>query len=160
MRRNIALGLVVVVAVGACVFLIAVLVGEGPDRAAVWAGIVAALAGVVAAWAAVWVAVPPPSSKMSLPRHLEVPKGTVDRPIETVTVVNALVGKWAGTVGITIGLYGEGGFGKTTLAQMVCADRRVKRRFGGRMYLVSMGRDVRGATTVAAKVNDLIMLVG
>ena len=63
------------------------------------------------------------------------------------------------TVGITTGLYGAGGFGKTTLAQMVCADRRVRRRFGGRVYLVTVGRDVRGAAAVAAKVNDVIKLV-
>ena len=65
----------------------------------------------------------------------------------------------AGTVGITTGLYGAGGFGKTTLAQMVCADRRVRRRFGGRVYLVTVGRDVRGAAAIAAKVNDVIKLV-
>ena len=65
----------------------------------------------------------------------------------------------AGTVGITTGLYGAGGFGKTTLARMVCADRRVRRRFGGGVYLVTVGRDVRGAAAVAAKVNDVIKLV-
>ena len=57
------------------------------------------------------------------------------------------------------GPLGAGGFGKTTLAQMVCADRRVRRRFGGRVYLVTVGRDVRGAAAVAAKVNDVIKLV-
>ena len=62
-------------------------------------------------------------------------------------------------MGITTGLYGAGGFGKTTLAQMVCADRRVRRRFGGRVYLVTVGRDVRGAAAIAAKVNDVIKLV-
>ncbi|HEV3293785.1 MAG TPA: NB-ARC domain-containing protein, partial [Streptosporangiaceae bacterium] len=64
-----------------------------------------------------------------------------------------------GTVGITTGLYGAGGFGKTTLAQMVCADRRVRQWFGGRVYLVTVGRDVRGAAAIAAKVNDVIKLV-
>ena len=42
---------------------------------------------------------------------------------------------------------------------MVCADRRVRRRFGGRVYLVTVGRDVRGAAAIAAKVNDVIKLV-
>ena len=45
------------------------------------------------------------------------------------------------------------------LARMVCADRRVRRQFGGRVYLVTVGRDVRGAAAVAAKVNDVIKLV-
>ena len=65
----------------------------------------------------------------------------------------------AATVGITTGLYGAGGFGKTTLALMVCADRRVRRRFAGRVYLVTVGRDVRGAAAISAKVNDVIKLV-
>jgi hypothetical protein len=42
---------------------------------------------------------------------------------------------------------------------MVCADRRVRKRFGGLVYLVTVGRDVRGAAAVAAKVNDVIQLV-
>ena len=62
-------------------------------------------------------------------------------------------------MGITTGLSGAGGFGKTTLALMVSADRRVRRRFGGRVYLVTVGRDVRGAAAIAGKVNDVIKLV-
>jgi hypothetical protein len=73
--------------------------------------------------------------------------------------VRAVTEGRAGTVGITTGLYGAGGFGKTMLARMVCADRRVRRRFGGRVYLVPVGRDVLGAAAVAAKVNDVIKLV-
>ena len=83
----------------------------------------------------------------------------VGRPAELAAVVRALTGGVAGTVGITTGLYGAGGFGKTTLARMVCADRRVRRRFGGRVYLVTVGRDVRGPAAVAAKVNEVIRLV-
>src|ERR1035441_2620275 len=94
-----------------------------------------------------------------LPPELEVPDWVVARPAEMAAVVKALVGGGAGTVGITTGLYGAGGFGKTTLAQMVCADRRVRRRFAGRVHLVTVGRDVRGAAAVAAKINDVIKLV-
>src|SRR6266567_4410530 len=69
-------------------------------------------------------------------------------------------GAGAGTVGITTGLYGAGGFGKTTLAKMACADRRVKQRFGKFVYpVVTLGRDVRSAAAIAAKVNDVIKLV-
>jgi WD40 repeat protein len=77
-----------------------------------------------------------------------------------MSVVQALVGGRAGTVGITTGLYGAGGFGKTTLAEMALRDRRVRRRFRGRVYLVAVGRDVRGPQKIAAKVNEVIMRVG
>ena len=83
----------------------------------------------------------------------------VDRPAESDAVVAALVRGPSGTVGITTGLHGAGGFGKTTLARMVCADSRVRRQFGGRIYLVTVGRDVRGPAAIAAKVNDVIKLV-
>ena len=152
------LGAVAVVGAAACVFLIVVMVRQGLAQAGAWAGPLAALAGIVAAAAAVWALVARPS-KVPLPPELEVPDWVVDRPAELAAVVTALVGGQAGTVGITTGLYGAGGFGKTTLAQMVCADRRVRRRFGGRVYLVTVGRDVRGAAAVAAKVNDVIKLV-
>jgi hypothetical protein len=152
------LGLVAAGSVAACAFVIGVLVHKGLAEAGLWAGVVAALAGVVAAAAAAWVLVPRPS-RVPLPQELEVPDWVVGRPAELTAVVRALVGGRAGTVGITTGLYGAGGFGKTTLAQMVCADQRVRRWFGGRVYLVTVGRDVRGAAAVAAKVNDVIRLV-
>ena len=152
------LGVVGALSAAACVFLIAVMVSRGLDRAGAWAGPLAALAGIVAAAAAVWGPMPRPS-KVPVPPELEVPDWVVGRPAELAAVVQALVGGRAGTVGITTGLYGAGGFGKTTLAQMVCADRRVRRRFRGRVHLVTVGRDVRGAAAVAAKVNDVIKLV-
>ena len=152
------LGLVVAGSAAACAFVIGVLIHKGLAQATAWAGLVAALAGVVAAAAAIWMLVPRPS-KVLLPPELEVPDWVVDRPAELSAVVRALVGGRAGTVGITTGLYGAGGFGKTMLARMVCADRRVRRRFGGRVYLVTVGRDVRGTAAVAAKVNDVIKLI-
>src|ERR1035441_9179646 len=146
-----------VVSVAACVFLVAVWVGQGLVQASLWAAILAALAAVVAVVVAVWALPKPPQAL--LPPELEVPDWVVDRPAEMAAVVKALVGGGAGTVGITTGLYGAGGFGKTTLAQMVCADRRGRRRFAGRVHLVTVGRDVRGAAAVAAKINDVIKLV-
>ena len=145
------------VSAAACVFLIVVLVREGPAASGLWAAPVAAVAGVVAAAAAVW-AVAPRSRKVPLPPELEVPDWVIDRPAELAAVVRSLAGR-AGTVGITTGLYGAGGFGKTTLAQIACADRRVRRRFGGRVFLVTVGRDLRGAAAISAKVNDVIKLV-
>ena len=152
------LGLVAVVSAAACVFLIVVMVSQGLARAGAWAGPLAALAGIVAAAAAVWVTMPRPST-VPLPPELGVPDWVVGRPAELAAVVKALVGGRAGTVGITTGLYGAGGFGKTTLAQMVCADRQVRRRFRGRVHFVTVGRDVRGAAAVSARINDVIKLV-
>ena len=57
-------------------------------------------------------------------------------------------------VGITTSLWGAGGFGKTTLATAVCADRSVWRRFRQRIYLVTIGRHIRGRAAVAAKVAE------
>jgi WD40 repeat protein len=80
----------------------------------------------------------------------------VDRPAEVSQVVVALCRRAGATAGITTAVHGTGGFGKTTVAKLVRADRRVLRRFGRRVYWVTLGRDVRGAA-IAAKVNDLIV---
>ncbi|WP_329537235.1 NB-ARC domain-containing protein (plasmid) [Streptomyces sp. NBC_01450] len=58
------------------------------------------------------------------------------------------------SVGITAtaGLHGAGGFGKTTLAEMVWANRRVQRRFKGRIYRITLGLDVRSRAAIAQKV--------
>ena len=130
--------------------------GSGPGWCV--AGPLAALAGPAAAVAAVSGPLGWPSKVPAAP-ELAVPGWVVGRPVELQAAVQALAGTRGGTVGITTGLYGAGGFGKTTLARMVCADRRVRRRFRGRVYMVTVGRDVRGAAAVAAKVNDVIKLI-
>jgi hypothetical protein len=62
---------------------------------------------------------------------------------ETVQAVEAVLSAGAGgAVGIT-GLYGAGGFGKSTVARMVCADARVRDRFGDRVHWVTVGLGVR-----------------
>jgi hypothetical protein len=154
--RKIALGFAATVCAAACVFLMAVLVVQGVGPASLWAGVLAALAGVVTGGAALWPLIFRPSR---VPPELTVPDWVVDRPVELAAVVTAVTRGQGGTVGITTGLYGAGGFGKTTLAQMVSADRRVRRRFAGQVYLVTVGRDVRGAAAVAPKVNDVIKLI-
>jgi len=152
----------VVAAVGAAgavafVFLIVVMVRQGLPQAGAWAGPLGALASLVAAAAAVVLV--PRKPEVALPPDPEVPEWVVDRPAELGAVVKALVDAGEGTVGITTGLYGAGGFGKTVLARMACADRRVRRWFGGRVYIVAVDRDVREAAAIAAKVNDVIKLV-
>ncbi|MFI1169625.1 NB-ARC domain-containing protein, partial [Streptomyces sp. NPDC020801] len=62
-------------------------------------------------------------------------------------------------MGITTSLWGAGGFGKTTLANAVCARRRVRRHFRSRIYPVTIGRDVRGRAAVAAKVAEVTRFI-
>ena len=158
MNRKVTLGLLAVVSAAACTFLVVVLVRKGLAQAGSWAAPLSGLAGIVAAWAAV-VAVVPQRAKMLVPAELDVPDWVIGRPAELAAIVGALVDRRTATAGTTTGLYGAGGFGKTTLARMVCADRRVRRRFRGRVYLVTVGRDVRGAAAISAKVNDVIKIV-
>ncbi len=82
----------------------------------------------------------------------------VDRPAEVDRIVHAVRRHARARLGITTAVHGAGGFGKTTVAKLVCADRRVLRRFGGRVYWVTLGRDVR-KEALARKVNDLIAQV-
>ncbi|MFD0745969.1 NB-ARC domain-containing protein [Phytohabitans flavus] len=82
----------------------------------------------------------------------------VDRPVEVDQIVAALRRGDGGTVGITTAVHGAGGFGKTTVAKLVRADRRVLRRFRGRVYWVTLGRDVRKGALVT-RVNDLVRQV-
>ena len=78
----------------------------------------------------------------------------VDRPAEVGQIVAALRRR-GGTVGITTAVQGAGGFGKTTVAKIVRADRRVLRRYGRRVYWVTVGRDA-GTQALTGLVNGLI----
>jgi hypothetical protein len=93
-----------------------------------WVAVLAVLS-VVAVGAAVWmqerlpeVVDDPPSSS-----PIAVPDWFVDRAQTRATVATVCHGGHA--VGITTSLWGAGGFGKTTLAIAVCANRSVRRRF-------------------------------
>ncbi|WP_372566551.1 NB-ARC domain-containing protein [Streptomyces aureus] len=88
---------------------------------------------------------PPPTSS--------VPEWIVARP-ETTEVITALCARRRRTVGITTALEGAGGFGKTTLAEVACADRKVRRWFRGRVFVVTVGREVRGRAALAAKIAE------
>lgn len=81
------------------------------------------------------------------------PDWVVNRPAEVRQVVEAL-GR-GGTVGITTAVQGAGGFGKTTIAKLARCDRRVLRRFRGRVYWVTVGRDAT-SEGLALLVNALI----
>ncbi|MFD7477807.1 NB-ARC domain-containing protein [Streptomyces sp. NPDC059837] len=62
-------------------------------------------------------------------------------------------------VGITTSLLGAGGFGKTMLAKDVCRQETVRHHFDDRVYYLTMGRDVRTRTEIAAKVADMVTLI-
>ena len=159
MRRwgKLGLGVAVILGLIACVLVAWVGIGHGLGEASLLAGVIAAVAGVVAAVAAVWPLVAS-ASRVPVLAGLEMPEWVVDRPAEVGQIVSALIGSDR-TVGITTGLHGAGGFGKTTLARMVCADRRVRHRYRGGIFLVTVGRDIRGPAMVAEKVNEVIKAV-
>jgi len=78
----------------------------------------------------------------------------VDRPELTGWLVAALTGPGAAEVGLTTGLAGAGGFGKTWLASCVCHRPEVERRYPGGLLWVTVGQEVRGAD-LAERVNDM-----
>ncbi|MFD5323138.1 NB-ARC domain-containing protein [Streptomyces sp. NPDC127092] len=110
---------------------------------------VAVLVAVALAWrqertGAVATDLPPPAQPA-------VPDWVVDRAERARTVKAVCRGR---TVAITTSLEGAGGFGKTVLARAVAATPRVRRHFRGRIYTVTIGRDVRGRAAIAAKVAE------
>ncbi|MER7322302.1 NB-ARC domain-containing protein [Streptomyces albidoflavus] len=62
-------------------------------------------------------------------------------------------------IGITTALEGAGGFGKTTLAETVCAHPRVRKHFRDRVYFVTIGRDLRSRAAIAAKVAEVTRFI-
>ncbi|WP_164494625.1 NB-ARC domain-containing protein, partial [Streptomyces sp. ADI92-24] len=91
--------------------------------------------------------VPPP------PPARDVPGWVVGRA-EADQVIAAVCSKKGGAVGITTALEGAGGFGKTTLADVVCASPRVRKHFSERVYFVTVGREARSSAAIAAKVSE------
>ncbi|MFG2867279.1 NB-ARC domain-containing protein [Streptomyces sp. NPDC048338] len=91
---------------------------------------------------------PPPPAAQGVPDWV-VNRNEVDQVVAAVCRRDG-----QGAVGITTGLQGAGGFGKTTLALMVCAHPKVRQHFRERIYVVKVGRDVRGRAAVAAKVAE------
>lgn len=93
------------------------------------------------------------SLRALVPASQRTESWVVERPAQVDEIVRAL--RRGGSVGITTAVQGAGGFGKTTVARMVRADSRVLRRFGRRVYWVTLGRDVRRGALVE-KVNELV----
>jgi hypothetical protein len=68
----------------------------------------------------------------------------VERAEVAQAVVAAVLAPGAGAVGVTTGLVGAGGFGKTTLARMVCHDPRVRAEFSDGVAWVGVGEYASG----------------
>jgi hypothetical protein len=68
----------------------------------------------------------------------------VERAEVAKALVAAVLAPDAGAVGVTTGLVGAGGFGKTTLARMVCHDPRVRAEFSDGVAWVGVGEDASG----------------
>jgi hypothetical protein len=104
-----------------------------------------------------WAGQPPrrPDAWLSL---VPATAGWVDRA-ELAEVVSALAGGGSGPVALTTGLVGAGGFGKTTLAARACAERRVRRRFGGGIVWVTVGQDADGPG-LAARIAEVTAAEG
>ncbi|MFD8205942.1 NB-ARC domain-containing protein [Streptomyces sp. NPDC059695] len=96
---------------------------------------------------------PPP------PAAPEVPEWWVADRDEVEQVVDAVCSPSGGPVGITTALEGAGGFGKTTVAQLVRASHRVRQHFRGGVYFFVVGRDVDSPQTVTRLVHDVILAV-
>ncbi len=78
----------------------------------------------------------------------------VPRPELGGRLVASLVAPGAAEVGLTTGLHGAGGFGKTRLATWVCHRPEIDLRYPGGLLWVTVGQEVRGAD-LAVRINDL-----
>jgi WD40 repeat protein len=88
-----------------------------------------------------------------------LPGWVVDRPTEADQIISSLRRSPGGAVGISTVLHGAGGFGKTTLAEVICRDERTRRHFQSRIYRITIGRDVRSRAAIATKVNETFKLL-
>lgn len=79
---------------------------------------------------------------------LVVPRDELINPL-----VQRLTAAGGDSVGVTTGVEGAGGFGKTTLTAMACARADVRRRYPGGLVWVTVGEKAAGAE-LAGLVND------
>lgn len=125
-----------------------------------WAafGALALAGGGVAAWGS-WrqESTPAAPAQPPAPGPGTVPAWFVDR--EERRRAEDAVCELGSTVGITTSLWGAGGFGKTTLAEMVCAGPRVRKRYEGGVYRFTIGREVRGRADITARVAEITRFI-
>ncbi|MFF9018952.1 NB-ARC domain-containing protein, partial [Streptomyces eurythermus] len=124
-----------------------------------WAVGVLTLATIVIAWLVARAEQAPDVEGDPPPPPAPAVEGWLVRREELRQAVDAVLAPGGTTVGLTTSLHGAGGFGKTRLARMVCADRTVRRRFRDRVYLVTLGRDLRSTAEIGAKVGEVTRLI-
>jgi len=90
-----------------------------------------------------------------LPPAVDVGDWVVAREQERAAVAALVSRRSRGGAATVAGLYGGGGFGKTTVALRVGANNRVRRHFRGRVYKVTVGRGVRTGPQIAQLVADV-----
>ena len=79
--------------------------------------------------------------------------GLMARPQLLESLVSRLTSPDSNVVGVSTGLVGAGGFGKTVLAKQVCHDGRIRTRFRDAVW-ITIGERTTGAA-LAEKVNDV-----
>ncbi len=82
----------------------------------------------------------------------------VERPELGDRLLAALMAPTPAEVGLTTGLQGAGGFGKTRLATWVCHQPEIDQRYPGGLLWVTVGQEVRGAD-LAERINDLAFVL-
>jgi WD40 repeat protein len=84
----------------------------------------------------------------------------VARPQVMMKLVAAVTRPGAGAVGMTTGLWGAGGFGKTTMARLLLHDPQVRDRFPDGMVWVTVGEDATGPELAEKVTNAVYLLSG
>ncbi|MFI8874108.1 NB-ARC domain-containing protein [Streptomyces sp. NPDC055243] len=165
--RGVAIGLTVAVAVSTALLALA---SNSATEDAHWPGILDALRehpwpAVAVMLTVATILLTTVSTRLSAveedppaPGPAEIPNWVIGRS-QTEQAIAAVCSSRRGAAGITAVLEGAGGFGKSTIADLVCANRRVQRRFRGRVFRVTVGRDVRGRAAISAKVGEVTRFI-
>ena len=124
--------------------------GSGLDNEDAFHHLVCGIRGVAPEAGAAAAVVPYRS--MAQPPEGFVERRELEKIIELLCAVPADADA---TVAITTALRGAGGFGKTTLAQALAFDERVRRTYPGGILWVTMGESV-GETGRVARIRDLL----
>jgi WD40 repeat protein len=117
---------------------------------------IAGLAGAAVLIVALTLLLPALSERRARVPSFRVPPrdpGWVDRP--ELAIITAALRRGSAPVGLTAGIVGAGGFGKTSLATEICHRREARRRFKGGIIWVTLGRDRTGAE-LASLINDVV----